>query len=201
MNKEAITNIDLLKVIKKRWSPRAFSERPVEKEKLIEIFEAARWSASGYNEQPWRFIVGIKGTGTTWQKIYNSLMEANQLWCYRTPVLVLLIGKKTFSHDNSVNHWYQYDVGQAAAYISMQAIKNELYAHQLGGLNTKEAAKSFDIPDDYEVFTAMAIGYLDSPDVLADNLKEMELKSRTRKKLDEIVFSDKWNSKSEILFS
>ena len=44
-------------LIKKRWSPRAFSSKSVSEQDLLSLFEAARWAPSSYNEQPWRFIV------------------------------------------------------------------------------------------------------------------------------------------------
>ncbi|MEJ2545759.1 MAG: nitroreductase family protein, partial [Calditrichaceae bacterium] len=75
MNKPADTSLKILNEIKNRWSPRAFSEKPVEYDKLERVFEAARWSASCFNEQPWRFIVGIKGHNNTWDKIFDSLSE------------------------------------------------------------------------------------------------------------------------------
>ena len=43
-----------------RWSPRAFSDRTVEYDKLRTMLEASRWAASSYNEQPWSFIVATK---------------------------------------------------------------------------------------------------------------------------------------------
>ena len=44
-------------LIAERWSPYALAERAVPKEDLLALFEAARWAASSYNEQPWRYIV------------------------------------------------------------------------------------------------------------------------------------------------
>jgi len=44
----------------KRWSPYAFSDQPVPEEDLRSLFEAARWSASSFNEQPWGYIVGTQ---------------------------------------------------------------------------------------------------------------------------------------------
>jgi len=54
----------VLPVIHHRWSPRSFAEKPVPSADLEKIFEAARWSASSYNEQPWRYLVGHKGDAT-----------------------------------------------------------------------------------------------------------------------------------------
>ncbi|MBM3403324.1 MAG: hypothetical protein FJY10_00320 [Bacteroidetes bacterium] len=60
MDKPAVTRYDIHELLKKRWSPRAFDERPIEATILQRLFEAARWAPSAMNEQPWRFILGCK---------------------------------------------------------------------------------------------------------------------------------------------
>ena len=45
----------------RRWSPYVFDERPVATADLMALFEAARWAASSYNEQPWRYLVAVTG--------------------------------------------------------------------------------------------------------------------------------------------
>lgn len=47
----------VLEAIKKRRSIRKFSDKPISKEKINQILEAARWTPSGKNNQPWRFLV------------------------------------------------------------------------------------------------------------------------------------------------
>ncbi len=190
--KEAQTSIKIHPLIKQRWSPRAFSEKPVEEEKLTSLFEAARWSASCFNEQPWRFVVGIKGKGSSYQRIFDCLAEGNQLWCQYAPVLILLCAKKTFTHNQKDNKWAFYDLGQAAAYISFQAMAEGLYVHQMAGFDPQKARNAFNIPDDFVPFTVMALGYLGDPDILPDNLKKSELGSRQRIPMKEIVFSENW---------
>ena len=60
MEKPAETQFPIHDVLRRRWSPRAYSDRMVEPEKLKSLFEAARWAPSSNNEQPWHFIVGTK---------------------------------------------------------------------------------------------------------------------------------------------
>ena len=57
MSKPADTDKPLLEAIAKRWSPRAFAEREPTDAELELVFEAARWAASCFNDQPWRYIV------------------------------------------------------------------------------------------------------------------------------------------------
>ena len=62
----------MLPVIHERWSARSFAEREVSAETLRKVFEAARWAASSGNGQPWRFLVGLKGSETH-EKIAGTL--------------------------------------------------------------------------------------------------------------------------------
>jgi len=54
----------VLPIILERWSPRAFADRDVDPADLAKIFEAARWAPSSFNEQPWRFLVGLRNSET-----------------------------------------------------------------------------------------------------------------------------------------
>jgi nitroreductase len=199
MNKPATTSLNILDEIKNRWSPRAFNEKTVETDKLERIFEAARWSASSFNEQPWRFLVGIKNQGKSWDNIFESMSKWNQTWCKSVPVLVLLVTKKTFSHNNKFNAWASYDLGQTAAYISIQAMAEGLYVHQMAGFDQDKVRNTLSIPDDFEIKTVIAIGYYGDANRLPQDIRKSELSTRSRKELSKIVFSNKWDEQAEFL--
>ncbi len=189
MEKAAITSLDIQPLIKNRWSPRSFSSKPVSADKIERIFEAARWAPSSFNEQPWRFIVGIKGD-STWEKLYDCLVAFNQIWTEPAPVLVLAIGKKT-SAKGDKNSVYQYDVGQSMAYITLQAEAEGLRSHQMGGFSKGKARELFSIPEDYDPMVMSAIGYQDAPEKLKPDFTKMEKAPRERKPLEELVFSER----------
>jgi nitroreductase len=199
MIKPATTSIKILDEIKNRWSPRAFSNRQIEPEKLERIFEAARWSASCNNEQPWRFLIGIKDHDEAWQKIFDCLTAGNQVWCKSVPVLVLFISKKTFTRNDRQNKWSNYDLGQAAAYISIQAMAEGIYVHQMAGFDQDTARRAFSIPEDFEIKTAMAIGYYGDINIMPENIQKSEKDSRSRKDLSTMVFSGRWNEPAEFI--
>jgi coenzyme F420-0:L-glutamate ligase / coenzyme F420-1:gamma-L-glutamate ligase len=48
---------DLLDAIKTRRSIRKYLPKPVQKEVVLQVLEAAGWAPSAHNSQPWRFIV------------------------------------------------------------------------------------------------------------------------------------------------
>lgn len=187
-DKRAQTTHDLHPVLINRWSPRAFDGKAVEQDKIDRMFEAARWSPSASNEQPWRFIVGIKGD-ETYQKIFDTFVEFNQLWAITAPVLVLSIGyTKSLKNPGQPNPVYTYDVGQAVAHLSFQAHADGLHVHQMAGFDAALAEKIFEVPTDYKVLTAIAVGYIGDPEILHPNLKEMEYDKRVRRPLSETVY-------------
>ena len=198
MEKEAKTASPINNLARKRWSPRAFLDKPVEHEKLVSLFEAARWSASGGNEQPWRFIVGIR-PDDTWQKIFSTLDDGNQEWNQTMPVLIMAIGNKISSWDGDISPVYQYDTGQSVAHLSIEAMNQGLHVHQMGGFSGEKACELFDIPGTFHPIAVISVGYIGDPDILPDKLKQRELLERKRKDLKEIIFSGKFGNASPII--
>ena len=77
--------IPIHELIGRRWSPRAFSDRPVEPDKLLGLFEAARWAASASNEQPWAFLVATREDPKNFEDLLGVLVEFNRAWAQRRP--------------------------------------------------------------------------------------------------------------------
>ncbi len=197
--KTAVTTLPLHPHLIHRWSPRAFSPQKVSVEQLTSIFEAARWSPSSSNEQPWRFVVGCKGD-ETYERIFSTLVEFNQLWAGTAPVLFLAIAKKTSNKNPEVeNRSARYDLGQSLAYLTFQAMEEGLFVHQMAGFDTQKAAELFHVPSDHEVVTVSAVGYEGDPEVLHPNLKESELAPRERKPLSELVFSTRFGETASFI--
>lgn len=197
MKKPTNNNFPILESLKQRWSPRAYSEKPVEKEKLQSIFEAARWAPSARNEQPWRFIVGQKGDGS-WEKIFKSLVEWNQQWTVGAPVLILNLGKKYYDYKHLPNNTYQYDTGQAVAMMVTEAVNQGLIGHQMSGFNPEKAMELLEIPADYEPISVTAIGYYGDPELLPIEMNKSEFEERQRRPQTETVFSGKFGTTSDI---
>jgi len=198
MEKEAPSNYNIHPLIKKRWSPRAFSSSPVDNEILLRLFEAARWAPSGSNQQPWRFIVGFRGDDT-YERIMDTLVEFNQLWAQHAPVLILSLGRKVMNDKDKINPSYNYDVGQAVSQLSLQATAENLFVHQMGGFDAKQAVQLFNIPAQYKPETVIAIGYPGDYKILHENLQKLELAERKRFSLDDLVFSGKFGQKAGFL--
>lgn len=179
----------VLPIFHERWSPRSFSDREVSSVDLKKVFEAARWAPSSYNEQPWRFIVGRRGS-ETYKKIYSTLVGFNQQWAGTAPVLILSAASSQFAHNQQANLHGLHDLGAASAYLVLQAAALGMAAHQMAGFDQGAARKAFGIPEDFALGSVMALGYQGEPDALKDGrMREMEVAPRQRKNMNEIVFS------------
>ena len=187
LKKRAQTEIPVEELMLRRWSPRAFADRPVSEEQLRSIFEAAGWAASSYNEQPWRFIVGRKGD-ETYRKIFDALLPLNQEWTKGAPVLYASWMKKTFTHNGSPNGVAMHDVGAASANASLEATALGLHTHGMAGFDKGKLREAFAVPEGFDPVACWALGYLGDPETLPEHFREAELKPRTRKPLGEVVF-------------
>ena len=168
-----------------RWSPRAFSPRAVPEETLMAAFEAARWAASAYNEQPWRFI--IARTEEDRKRFLAFLMEANQAWAKEAPVLVVVCGKKTFSRNDKPNRTYQHDAGAAAAYLTLGASLNGLISHGMSGFDQEGASATLGLPPDFEPISVFALGYRGETSQLPEETAQGEVPSGRRPAKDSIM--------------
>ncbi|MDA3905358.1 MAG: nitroreductase family protein [Bacteroidales bacterium] len=179
MAKKTKFDFPINKLSENRWSPRAFTNKAVEKEKLNSVFEAARWSASAFNAQPWRFLVGYQGDDN-YRKIFDSLAEFNQLWAGKAPVLILNCYQIYFSHNKKPNQTAQYDLGQAVAHYSLEAVNQGLYTHQMSGFDVDKANESFGLGKEITAFSVTALGYLGDIKSLPEDMQKMENTERIR---------------------
>lgn len=188
MAKTAATDAPIHNTLAVRWSPYVFSGRPVPTADLRSLFEAARWAPSSYNEQPWRFIVGIRGADETHARIVSCLADGNQGWASAAPVLAIGVIMKTFAANGKPNKAAPHDLGLASANLATEATRRKLHVHMMIGLDPDAARQAFSIPEDAEAYTAMAIGYRATESVGDPALKERESKPRTRRTVADFVF-------------
>jgi len=176
-----------------RWSPRAFSEEPVDDSTLFRILEAARWAPSSVNEQPWRFIVAR--TPEDRARFLDFLMPGNQEWNRTVPVIIVITGKKTYAntgfYDGNPNPTYQFDCGTAWGFLALAAHQFGLITHGMSGFDPQKARETLEIPDDYDPIAVIALGYRGDKSALSEKLQEREVPS-TRRPLEELVMEGKF---------
>jgi nitroreductase len=197
--KAAKTDHPIQELLSKRWSPYCFSDRPVSQEDLRSIFEAARWAASSYNEQPWRYIVASKDDARQFERVLSCLVEGNQVWAKNAPVLALGCASLNFAMNGKPNAAAIHDLGLAAGNICAEATARGLFVHQMIGIFPDKARQTFAIPDDVQPLTALAIGYAADPEAMPDKLRERDQAPRQRKQLEEFVFGGAWGQASSLV--
>lgn len=188
----ANTSFPIHDLITKRWSARSFSTRPVEKDKLLSILEAARWAPSSHNEQPWRYIVFTKDNPEKLKEAQTVLLESNS-FAKRAPILICAITKKAYSHNGLYNRLHFHDLGAANENMFLESFNQGLIMHEMGGFDIPKSRELFKIPEDYEVGIMIAIGYQDNVDIMPDKYREKAHLPRERKQLSEIAFLEEIN--------
>lgn len=200
MQNTAVTQFPVHELIRNRWSPRAFADKPVSPEVLRSAFEAARWAPSSSNEQPWAYIVATKDDSASFEKVLGTLVEFNAGWAKNAPVLAIAVTKLTFAKNQAPNRMAKYDTGAASALLTMEATAHGLAVHQMAGFDPEKARVAFSIPAEWEAVAALAIGYPGSPETLPQPLKDREVAPRTRKPISEFVMSGSWGHTAPFVF-
>lgn len=182
---------EIFALLKQRYSPRTFAEEPLKDHELQQLFEAARWTASSYNWQPWRFIYAKKDSDS-YNKIMDCLSDFNKKWAGNAPLLMLTAYKKE-NPDGNENFHALHDLGQAVANMAIQGQYMGIGLHQMAGVDWKKAHDIFHISEDYHVTTAVAIGYYGGDvDRLPQDLKDPETAPRERIPQKEFAFEGEW---------
>lgn len=193
-DKKASTEYPIHELLTQRWSPYAFDSRPVAEADLRSLFEAARWAPSSYNEQPWRYIVATKDDPDQFQRLLSCLTEANQTWAKAAPVLALGVASLKFAANAKDNRAAVHDLGLASGSLLVEATARGLSVHQMIGILPDKARQVYGIPNEFEAWTGIAIGYKGDPMSLPDQLRERDLAPRQRRPLRDFVFSGKWGN-------
>lgn len=192
MRKDADTTTDIAEPLARRWSNRAFADQDVTEADLEALLEAARWSPSCFNEQPWRLLITRRGTDAH-AKLAACLSEGNR-WAHAAPVLILTVAKATFTRNDKPNRHAWHDVGLAMMSLSVEATRRGLGLHQMAGFDAAQAREAFSIPEGFDPVTAVALGHPGAPESLPDDLRTRELAPRARRPAQELFFDGAWGA-------
>src|SRR5205809_6162005 len=172
-------------MILNRWSPRSFSGEDISDPDLFALFEAARWAPSSYNNQPWRFIYAKRNT-KHWDRLFKLLVEGNKVWARNAAVLIVVIARKNFEHNEKPARTNQFDAGAAWENLALEATFRRLAVHGMQGFDYEKARKDLEVPDNFDIVAMIAIGKRGPRHHLPPQLQEREYPN-DRKPLKEIV--------------
>ena len=167
--------------------------RGITKKELNQLFEAARWAASSYNRQPWRFIYAEKDT-EAYDRVVSCLSDFNKQWAPTAPIL-LLTAYKEKTENGDENFHALHDLGLSLGNMSVQAEHMGIAMHHMAGIDWKKAQEVFEVPEGFHITTAIAIGYYGgNPDSLPEDLKQQEMQPRSRNPITDFAFEGTWKS-------
>ena len=192
LRKPAVTSQPINPYTCERWSPRSFSPKPVDHETLVSLFEAARWSASCYNIQPWRYIIESKTDPEAWEVAQNCTLDWNRRWTKSAPIIGFVLAEPVELPGGHKNIWHQFDTGMSCAHLTIEAESRGLSVHKFAGINKEAVRKNYNIPDCVEIICGIVIGYKGSVEALEDDLREREIEERKRNSLSTFVFKRKY---------
>jgi nitroreductase len=193
--KHARADHDILDVIRRRWSPRAFDpDADISADELHQLFEAARWAPSSMNEQPWRFVLAhARRSPTSFAALLGTLTPRNQEWAKHASLLVLVAVRLTVERSGHPNPHAWYDAGQAVAFLTLQATDSGLSTRQMQGFDPALAREVCQVPDPFEPAVVIAIGRVGDPERLAHEAhRTAERQPRQRRPVGEFVFDEVW---------
>lgn len=179
-----------------RFSARAYQDKPVPPELLRQLFEAARWAASCFNDQPWNYLVTRRHVEPeAFAKLLACLGPGNQSWVARAPVLMLSVTRNSFAHNGKPNRHAFHDQGQGSANLVAQAGALGLQCRQMAGYDADKAREAFAIPEGFDPVAAIALGFPLPFDQIPDDLREKEAAARTRNPIESFVHLGAWETR------
>jgi nitroreductase len=179
----------LAEPLRSRWSPSVFdATHEVSPADLDTLLSAARWAPSAGNSQPWRFVVAPRGSAAH-AALVPHLTRGNAGWVPRAS-LVLVAGVEVV--DVKDPETARYDLGQAAAHVTLQARALGLHAHQFAGFDKPAAALALGVPDSVRLMAGIAIGVRGDPVDVPEGDAARDQRERTRRPLTEIAYGEGW---------
>ena len=170
--------------IKLRKSVRSYLPRPVEKEKILELFKAARLAPSASNRQEWRFVA------VTRDETRRMLAQAalGQSFVYQAPCVIVCCADTDFHVMTCGQACYPIDVAIAIDHMTLRAVELGLGTCWVGAFNEGEVKQTINIPERIRVVELLTVGYTN----------DQTLKPKNRLPLDKISFFEEWGNRMQL---
>lgn len=179
-------------ILADRWSPLAFSSKPIPPDVLSSLMTAAQWAPSCFNEQPWRYIYATIDDAAAHAQLLSCLVPGNQTWAAAAPFLAISVARTTFTANGKPNAYAWYDVGQATMSIVVEAMHHGIFAHQMGGILPDRVRELYSIPADFTPVAGLALGYYGERAQLPEAMQAREAGPRARRAVDETFFLNRF---------
>jgi len=182
--------MEFSRLISSRQSLRAFADRRVEPEKIERMIEAARWSPSCANRQPWRFVIVEAGDPS--RHALEESLDAGNAWAKRAPVLIVTGARKADGSSVETRDYFHHDTGLATMSLLYRAVDQGLLAHPMAGWKEDPLRTALSLPEDFLPIAVIAVGYAGRKEDLDGETRKKDERTRVRKNAGEIAFRGRW---------
>lgn len=186
---------DLAEPMRSRWSPSVFDDTHVlGDDDLRRLLHAAQWAPSSGNRQPWSLVLCVRGNANH-ARLVSTLSRGNSGWVPRaSAVLVTAAQVRTGPEPDAevYSDYARYDVGQAAAHVTLQARALGLHAHQFAGFDHDALAASLGVPATHQLLAGIAVGVPGDPADVDERTAARDHRDRVRKDLADFVHVGAW---------
>jgi len=173
-----------------RWSSRAFSSKPIAFEQIRSLFEAARFTPSTENIQPWLFVYAAEGA--TRRRCRPLLHDDAWCWAGRAPLLVFVFARRTHPQTGAELPSAAFEAGAAWFALALQAQKLGLSCRAMSDIHHARTYAALGVPEaEFSSMIAVAIGYRGTAEDLPPDLAEQD-RPGSRKPQHEFVFNGRY---------
>jgi nitroreductase len=181
--------------LRERWSISVFdAEHRLTRDQIDTLLHAAQWAPSAGNGQPWAFIVAERGNAAH-RVLVEHLSRGNSGWVPRASVVFLAltqVGPDPEGNGPKVATYSYYDLGQAAAHLTVQAVSLGLWVHQFAGFDREAVAAALGVPPHFQLMTGIAVGVRGNPAEVSPDDVAREQRDRVRKRLSQFTYGERW---------
>jgi len=186
----------LLRQIDSRRAYRALDTRPIEREVLGRLVEAASLAPSCSNNQPWRIVTVVEPARL---EALKAALTPGNYWARKAPAIAAFVTQLDWDARLDGGRDYAlFDLGQAAMAFQLQAVEEGLYVHPIAGFNPAIAKEALGIPESAILETLIILGHPGSSADLADLSEKhqaSEISPRSRKPLEDVAAFDAWSDR------
>lgn len=182
--------------LRSRWSPSVYDDaHTLSRDELDQLLHAVQWAPSAGNSQPWVFFVCERGSANH-DRLVAHLSRGNSGWVPRASVVFLTSAHVSTGEEEDApaySDYALYDVGQAAAHLTLQARAMGLHAHQFAGFDHDALAAALDLPATHALLTGIAVGIPGDPAEVDERTAARDHRVRERRDLAAIVRAGTWS--------
>ncbi len=189
----------LVEPLRSRWSPSFFdADEVLDREVVAALLQAARWAPSAGNSQPWAFLVAERGSEA--RAALDGALSRGNAWVRRAALVLVAVaqvgpdpGAEPDGKPPRDPAGIGFDLGLAAAHVTVQANATGLSTHQIAGFDKDAVAAALGVPDHARVLNAIVVGHRGDPGTISDADRDREARPRSRRPLSEVALS-RWDA-------